>query len=62
VDAVIMGGYWGSGRNGGTVSEFLLGLPETGGGVAGYTKWCSFCRVRGGIGLVWWVGALASNV
>jgi len=43
VDAVIIGGHYGSGRNGGLVSEFLLGLTE-GGGVAGATQWCSFCK------------------
>jgi ATP-dependent DNA ligase len=43
VDAVIIGGYYGSGRHGGLVAEYLLGLTE-GGGVAGVTSWCSFCR------------------
>eukprot|EP00879_Flechtneria_rotunda_P020198 GHRR01021239.1.p1 GENE.GHRR01021239.1~~GHRR01021239.1.p1 ORF type:complete len:808 (+),score=213.95 GHRR01021239.1:1223-3646(+) len=53
IDAVIIGGYFGGGRHGGLVSEFLLGLSEGGGagpgGRAQAMKWCSFCRVGTGM-------------
>lgn len=44
IDAVIIGGYYGSGRNGGVIGEFLMGLPETGGAAGTVTKWISFCK------------------
>ncbi|KAG0587124.1 hypothetical protein KC19_2G142100 [Ceratodon purpureus] len=49
LDALIIGGYYGSGRRGGEVAQFLLGLAERP-KVGGYpTKFYSFCKVGTGL-------------
>lgn len=49
LDALIIGGYFGTGRRGGEVAQFLLGLAEPS-EVGGYpTKFRSFCRVGTGL-------------
>eukprot|EP00252_Welwitschia_mirabilis_P019931 TRINITY_DN4748_c0_g2_i1.p1 TRINITY_DN4748_c0_g2~~TRINITY_DN4748_c0_g2_i1.p1 ORF type:complete len:1164 (+),score=257.65 TRINITY_DN4748_c0_g2_i1:141-3632(+) len=49
IDALIIGGYFGSGRRGGEVAQFLLGLAEktTTGGYP--TRFVTFCRVGNGL-------------
>ncbi|KAJ0984175.1 hypothetical protein J5N97_002531 [Dioscorea zingiberensis] len=48
LDALIIGGYFGSGRHGGEVAQFLLGLAER--SDSGYPKrFVSFCRVGTGL-------------
>lgn len=45
IDAVIIGGYRGGGRHGGTVAEYLLALAEAPrGGAKNPSKFISFCR------------------
>ncbi|XP_042449439.1 DNA ligase 4-like isoform X2 [Zingiber officinale] len=49
LDVLIIGGYFGSGRRGGEVSQFLVGLAELS-ETAGYPKrFISFCRVGSGL-------------
>ncbi|XP_039131950.1 DNA ligase 4 [Dioscorea cayenensis subsp. rotundata] len=48
LDALIIGGYFGSGRHGGEVAQFLVGLAEQ--SDSGYPKrFVSFCRVGTGL-------------
>ncbi|KAL2156306.1 hypothetical protein VTH82DRAFT_1051 [Thermothelomyces myriococcoides] len=53
LDLVVIGGYWGSGRRGGTLSSFLCGLRVSenfvqSGAAASREKCLSFCKVGGG--------------
>ncbi|KAK4106319.1 ATP-dependent DNA ligase [Parathielavia hyrcaniae] len=53
LDCVVVGGYYGSGRRGGTLSTFLLGVRVSenfvrSGAVASREKCLSFCKVGGG--------------
>lgn len=53
LDLVVVGGYWGSGRRGGTLSSFLCGLRVSenfvrSGAAASREKCLSFCNVGGG--------------
>ncbi|KAK4252146.1 ATP dependent DNA ligase domain-containing protein [Corynascus novoguineensis] len=53
LDLVVVGGYWGSGRRGGTLSSFLCGLRVSenfvrSGAAASREKCLSFCKVGGG--------------
>ncbi|EFJ24951.1 hypothetical protein SELMODRAFT_414166 [Selaginella moellendorffii] len=48
MDVLIIGGYYGSGRRGGDVAQFLLGIAER--PASGYpTKFHSFCKVGTGL-------------
>ncbi|KAL2258778.1 hypothetical protein VTK26DRAFT_7770 [Humicola hyalothermophila] len=54
LDCVVIGGYYGSGRRGGTLSSFLCGLRVSenfvrSGAAASREKCLSFCKVGGGI-------------
>ncbi|KAL2271493.1 hypothetical protein VTJ83DRAFT_864 [Remersonia thermophila] len=53
IDCVVIGGYWGSGRRGGTLSSFLCGVRVSenfvrSGAAASGEKCLSFCKVGGG--------------
>ncbi|KAL2024698.1 hypothetical protein VTK56DRAFT_6899 [Thermocarpiscus australiensis] len=53
IDCVVIGGYYGSGRRGGTLSSFLCGLRVSenfvkSGAAASREKCLSFCKVGGG--------------
>lgn len=53
LDCVVVGGYWGSGRRGGTLSSFLCALRVSenfvrSGAAASREKCLSFCKVGGG--------------
>ncbi|KAK4044676.1 ATP dependent DNA ligase domain-containing protein [Parachaetomium inaequale] len=53
LDLVVIGGFWGSGRRGGTLSSFLCGLRVSenfvrSGAAASREKCLSFCKVGGG--------------
>ena len=46
LDLLILGGYYGSGKRGGIVSHFLLGIAETPPPGQNPSKFYSFCKVR----------------
>ncbi|XP_023546648.1 DNA ligase 4 isoform X1 [Cucurbita pepo subsp. pepo] len=49
LDALIIGGYYGSGRRGGEVAQFLMGLAERPPSNAYPRRFISFCRVGTGL-------------
>ncbi|KAM7512669.1 hypothetical protein LguiB_011544 [Lonicera macranthoides] len=49
LDVLIIGGYYGSGRRGGEVAQFLVGLAERSALNAYPTRFISFCRVGTGL-------------
>ncbi|KAJ6679150.1 DNA LIGASE 4 [Salix purpurea] len=49
LDALIMGGYYGSGRRGGEVAQFLVGLAERPAPNTYPRRFISFCRVGNGL-------------
>ncbi|KAE8651679.1 hypothetical protein Csa_021363 [Cucumis sativus] len=49
LDALIIGGYYGSGRRGGEVAQFLMGLAERPPSNAYPRRFVSFCRVGTGL-------------
>ncbi|CAL9082841.1 unnamed protein product [Musa acuminata var. zebrina] len=49
LDVVIIGGYFGSGRRGGEVSQFLVGLAELSDHTSYPKRFISFCRVGSGL-------------
>ncbi|KAK4265577.1 hypothetical protein QN277_026608 [Acacia crassicarpa] len=49
LDALIIGGYYGSGRRGGEVAQFLVGLAERPSPIAHPRRFISFCRVGTGL-------------
>ncbi|XP_021893120.1 DNA ligase 4, partial [Carica papaya] len=49
LDALIIGGYYGSGRRGGEVAQFLVGLAESSGPNVYPRRFISFCRVGTGL-------------
>ncbi|XP_022149863.1 DNA ligase 4 isoform X2 [Momordica charantia] len=49
LDALIIGGYYGSGRRGGEVAQFLMGLAERSPSNAYPRRFISFCRVGTGL-------------
>ncbi|XP_054805220.1 DNA ligase 4 [Prosopis cineraria] len=49
LDALIIGGYYGSGRRGGEVAQFLVGLAERPSPSAHPKRFISFCRVGTGL-------------
>ncbi|KAJ7531081.1 hypothetical protein O6H91_14G031600 [Diphasiastrum complanatum] len=49
LDALIIGGYFGSGRRGGEVAQFLLGLSEKSKSGGYPTRFLSFCKVGTGL-------------
>ncbi|GLJ26170.1 hypothetical protein SUGI_0501990 [Cryptomeria japonica] len=49
LDVLIIGGYYGSGRHGGEVAQFLLGLAQNSTHVGYPTRFLSFCRVGSGL-------------
>ncbi|XP_028751412.1 DNA ligase 4 isoform X2 [Neltuma alba] len=49
LDALIIGGYYGSGRRGGEVAQFLVGLAERPSPGAHPKRFISFCRVGTGL-------------
>ncbi|KAG6411422.1 hypothetical protein SASPL_129504 [Salvia splendens] len=49
LDALIIGGYYGSGRHGGEVAQFLVGLAERPSPNAYPKRFLSFCRVGTGL-------------
>jgi DNA ligase-4 len=45
IDCLVIGGYYGTGKNGGKISEFLLALAEEPPvPTAPPSRWVSFCR------------------
>ncbi|KAK9803302.1 hypothetical protein WJX72_010348 [[Myrmecia] bisecta] len=50
IDAVIIGGYYGTGARGGLIAQYLLALAEAPhGGATEPTKFISFCKVGNGV-------------
>ncbi|CAN6452740.1 unnamed protein product [Victoria cruziana] len=49
LDVLIIGGYFGSGRRGGEIGQFLVGLAETSTSSSHPTRFTSFCRVGSGL-------------
>ncbi|CAL9149196.1 unnamed protein product [Musa hybrid cultivar] len=49
LDVLIIGGYFGSGRRGGEVSQFLVGLAELSDHTSYPKRFISFCRVGSGL-------------
>ncbi|KAF3794559.1 DNA ligase 4 [Nymphaea thermarum] len=49
LDVLIIGGYFGSGRRGGEVGQFLVGLAERSTSSSHPTRFFSFCRVGSGL-------------
>lgn len=49
LDVLIIGGYFGSGRRGGEVAQFLLGLAQNSTSSGYPTRFLSFCRVGTGL-------------
>lgn len=49
LDVLIIGGYFGSGRHGGEVAQFLLGLAQNSASSGYPTRFLSFCRVGSGL-------------
>ncbi|WOK95000.1 DNA ligase 4 isoform X2 [Canna indica] len=49
LDVLIIGGYFGSGRRGGEVSQFLLGLADHSDPASYPKRFISFCRVGSGL-------------
>ncbi|XP_020251503.1 DNA ligase 4, partial [Asparagus officinalis] len=49
LDVLIIGGYFGSGRHGGEVAQFLVGLAEHSGSSGHPKRFISFCRVGTGL-------------
>ncbi|KAJ6853458.1 putative protein ROOT PRIMORDIUM DEFECTIVE 1 [Iris pallida] len=49
LDVLIIGGYFGSGRHGGEVAQFLVGLAERSDSSSYPMRFISFCRVGTGL-------------
>ncbi|KAK8965613.1 DNA ligase 4 [Platanthera guangdongensis] len=49
LDVLIIGGYFGSGRHGGEVAQFLVGLAERSDSTSFPKRFISFCRVGSGL-------------